>query len=547
MNHLSLPACAAVVLLTGVADASAQTTSRPNIVLILADDMGYADLGCYGGEIKTPNLDKLAEGGLRFTQFYNTPRCCPSRAALLTGLYPHQAGIGNMTGDQKLPGYRGNLNDRCTTIARLLRLAGYRTFMVGKWHVGQPGPLARGFEEYFGLLGGFDSFWNPAPYVRLPKDRPVREYAAGKFFATDAFTDYALDFLAEARKTPEQPFFLYVAHTAPHFPLHAHEQDIAPYEPVYQKGWDQVRADRYDKQKALKLIDPRWPLSPRSHYLHKFAKEDRPVPPWASLDADRQTDLARRMAVYAAMIERMDRNIGRLVDDLARNQQLNNTLIFFLSDNGGSAEWDHLGFDNKSGPDNILHKGDDLKKIGAPGSYVSAGSGWGNAQNTPFRWYKHHCYEGGVSTPLIVHWPAGIAARGQLRHQVGHLIDLMPTCLDVAAAKYPAEIGKRKLLPVEGTSLIPAFDNRPVQRGPLFWEHEGHRAIRDGKWKLVANKGRPWGLYDLEVDRVELNNLADAHPERAADMAKEWHAWAVRARVYPSPFLGRGDGTPSQE
>jgi arylsulfatase A-like enzyme len=515
----------------------AQEKQKPNIVVILADDLGYSDVGCYGGEIRTPTLDKLAQNGLRFVQFYNTPRCCPSRAALLTGLYPHQAGVGNMTGDQKLPGYRGTLNDRCLTLAQALRLAGYRTFMVGKWHLGQPGPLRRGFEEYFGLLGGFDSFWNPEPYVRLPKDRPTRTYAKGRFFATDAFTDYALDFLAMARKQPQQPWFLYVGHTAPHFPLHAHEDDIAKYEQVYQKGWDRIRRERYENQKAIKLIDSRWPLSPRSDYLHKFSKEQRPNPAWDMLDADRQKDLARRMAVYAAMVERMDRNIGRLVDYLEESQQLENTLIMFLSDNGGSAEWDHLGFDNNSGPENVLHRGSDLKKIGAPGSYVSAGSGWGNAQNTPFRWYKHHCYEGGVSTPFIVHWPAGIQTPGELRHQVGHLIDLMPTCLEVASAEYPRDHQGQMLQPVEGTSLVPAFANRPIQRGPLFWEHEGHRAVRDGKWKLVANKGHPWELYDLEADRVELNNLAKVHPERARAMAKQWHVWAVRAQVYPSPFL----------
>jgi arylsulfatase len=448
-----------------------------------------------------------------------------------------------MTGDQKLPGYRGNLNDRCVTIAQVLRLAGYRTFMVGKWHLGVPGPVARGFEEYFGLLGGFDGFWNPVPYVRLPKDRPMRTYAKGKFFATDAFTDYALDFLAEAQKRPETPWFLYLAYTAPHFPLHAHEEDIARYEPIYQKGWDQIRQARYERQKELKIIDPSWPLSPRSDYLHKFAKEQRPNPAWDSLDADRKKDLARRMAVYAAMVDRMDQNIGRLIADLDKKKQLDNTLIVFLSDNGGSAEWDHLGFDRNSGPDNILHKGDDLKKIGAPGSYVSAGSGWGNAQNTPFRWYKHHCYEGGVSTPFVVHWPAGIPAKGELRQQVGHLIDLMPTCLEVASAEYRGPAGQ-SLQALEGTSLVPAFGDRPIQRGPLFWEHEGHRAVREGKWKLVANKGQPWELYDLQADRVELKNLAKSNPERVETMAKAWHAWAVRAQVFPSPFLGAADGTP---
>jgi arylsulfatase A-like enzyme len=546
MKWVCTVAFAFVCLLSLGSQANGQLSpSRPNIVVILADDLGYSDIGCYGGEIRTPNLDKLAKDGLRFVQFYNTPRCCASRAALLTGLYPHQAGVGNMTADQKLPGYRGSLNERCLTLAQALRLAGYRTFMVGKWHLGQPGPLARGFQEYFGLLGGFDSFWNPAPYVRLPKDRAMRMYAEDRFFATDAFTDYALDFLAQARKKPQEPWFLYVAHTAPHFPLHAHEEDIAKYKQMYQKGWDQIRSERWQKQRAIKLIDPSWPLSPRSDYLHKFSKEQRANPAWNTLDADRKKDLARRMAVYAAMVERMDRNIGRLIDDLDKHKQLENTLLVFLSDNGGSAEWDHLGFDFASGPKNVLHKGDDLQKIGAPGSYVSAGSGWGNAQNTPFRWYKHHCYEGGVSTPFIVHWPVGIQARGELRQQVGHLIDLMPTCLEAASAEYPREFEGKKVQALEGKSLVPAFANRPIQRGPLFWEHEGHRAVRDGKWKLVANKGLPWELYDLEADRVELKNLAKALPERVEAMGKQWHAWAVRAQVFPSPFLGMADGKPT--
>jgi arylsulfatase len=536
------------ILAWGLAAVTVQAqTARPNIVIVLADDMGFADLGCYGGEIKTPTLDKLASNGLRFTQFYNTPRCCPSRAALLTGLYSHQAGMGMMAGAGKLPGYRGHLNDHCLTIAQVLKLAGYRTLMVGKWHLGNPGPIENGFDEYFGILGGFDSFWKQGPYVRLPKNHPQRTYEKGKFYATDAFTDYALDFLKDAQKKPEQPWFLYLAYTAPHFPLHAHEEDIAKYEPIYQKGWDKIRAERYEKQKELKIIDASWPLSPRSDYLHKFAKEIRPNPAWDSLGAERQKDLARRMAVYAAMIDRMDQNLGRVVGELTKSKQLDNTLFFFLSDNGGSAEWDHLGFDKNSGPENVLHKGDDLKKIGAPGSYVSAGSGWGNAQNTPFRWYKHHCYEGGVSSPFIIHWPAGIKTAGELRPQVGHLIDLMPTCIDAAGAKFPAKFEGKNLLPLEGVSLVPAFDNRAIKRPPLFWEHEGNRAVRDGKWKLVANHGQPWELYDLEADRVEMKNLAKTDPERVETMARQWQAWALRAEVYPSPFLGQADGTPPKK
>ncbi len=455
-------AATCVFLATTAAHGQGAPRKRPNILIILADDLGFSDLGCFGGEIKTPNLDKLAANGLRFVQFYNTPRCCPSRAALLTGLYPHQAGVGNMTDDQKLPGYRGHLNDRCVTIAQALRRVGYLTLMVGKWHLGNPGPVVNGFDEYFGLLGGFDTFWRPGPYVRRPAGRPQRTYAEGQFFATDAFTDYALDFLAAARKEGGRPWFLYLAHTAPHFPLHAHAEDVARYEALYRKGWDAVRAERHARQKALKLVDPAWPLSPRSAYLHKFSGEQRPNPAWDSLDADRRDDLTRRMAVYAAMVDRMDRNIGRLVDDLAKHRELDNTLILFLSDNGGSAEWDPFGFDGGSGPKNVLHKGADLKTVGGPASYVSAGSGWGNAQNTPFRGYKHHCYEGGVSTPFIAHWPARITARGEIRPHVGHVIDVMPTCLEAAGASYPDRLPGKAPLPPEGTSLLPAFGGRPV-------------------------------------------------------------------------------------
>lgn len=537
MHILSKTAILLALLASPIMAHGQAAKATPNIVIILADDLGFADLGRYGSEIETPNLDKLAANGVRFTQFYNTPRCCPSRAALLTGLYPQQAGVGNMTEDRKLPGYRGHLNERCVTIAQLLRSAGYRTLMVGKWHLGNPGPIVNGFEEYFGLFDGFDSFWKPKPYVRRPEGRPLRKYEEGKFFATDAFTDYALDFLAEARQERGRPWFLYLAHTAPHFPLHAHEEDIARYEERYRKGWDAVRVERHARQKTMGLIDPSWPLSPRSDYLHKFSQEQRKNPAWDSLDADRRADLARRMAVYAAMVDRMDRNIGRLVNNLTRHGELDNTLIMFLSDNGGSAEWDAFGFDNKSGPDNILHKGADLKTIGGPGSYVSAGSGWGNAQNTPFRWYKHHCYEGGVSTPFIAHWPARITARGELRTQVSHLIDVMPTCLDAAGSTYPQELPGKKLLPLEGRSLVSAFDNRPASDRTLFWEHEGNRAVRDGKWKLVANKGRAWELYDLEKDRVEMNDVAGQQPQRVADMAQQWQNWARRAQVYPSPFL----------
>jgi arylsulfatase A-like enzyme len=532
------PALAAAAL---VVPAPAAAADRPNILLVLADDMGYSDLGCFGGEVRTPTLDALAKNGLRFTQFYNGTRCCPTRASLLTGLYPHQAGVGDMTADQKLPGYRGRLQPNCVTLAEVLRPAGYRTYMVGKWHLTpRPGPADRGFDEFYGMIGGFNSFFREDPfYTRLPAGRTKREYAKDAFYSTDAFGDYALDFLADARSAGDKPFFLYLAFNAPHFPLHARAEDVAKYKDVYLKGWDKIREERYARQKEAGLIDPRWPLPPRSGYetrrdFHRTGEN----PAWDTLPEHRRADLARRMAVYAAMIDRMDRNIGRVIDDLRKNGQLDNSLVLFLSDNGACAEWDPFGFDGSSGPKNVLHTGADLDRMGGPESYHSYGSGWANACNTPFRWYKHRTHEGGISTPLIAHWPKGIAARGEVRRQVGHVIDVMATCADVSGAKYPDRAGGAAVTPAGGKSLVPAFAGRPVERDFLAWEHEGNRAIRAGTWKLVAAHGQPWELYDLEVDRTELTDLAGKMPEKVKELSARWDGWAKRTNVLPRPPAG---------
>ncbi len=525
-----------VALLTPLALLAAD--ARPNILLLLADDVGWSDLGCYGGEIRTPNLDGLAKGGLRFTQFYNCARCCPTRASLLTGLYPHQAGVGNMTGDQGRPGYRGRLQPNCVTLAEVLKAAGYRTYMVGKWHLtGKPGPIDRGFDEFYGMIGGFNSCFREKPfYTRLPAGRPQRKYPAGKFYSTDAFGDYALDFLAEARKPGDKPFFLYLAFNAAHFPLHAPKEDIARYKDVYARGWDKVRAERYARQQKAGLIDPRWPLTPRSGYeTRRDFFRSGANPAWDALDADRRADLARRMAVYAAMVDRMDRNVGRVVADLRANGQLDNTLILFLSDNGACAEWDPFGFDGGSGPKNVLHRGADLDRMGGPDTYHSYGSGWANACNTPFRLYKHWVHEGGISTPLIAHWPKRIKGGGELRNQVGHVIDVMATLVDVAGAKYPERVGETAITPAEGKSLMPAFSDRPVERDFLAWEHEGNKALRAGRWKAVATHDGPWELYDMEADRVELTNLAARHPDQVKKLAAAWEAWAKRTNVLPYP------------
>ncbi len=543
--------CGLLCLQSGtLAFPAATAPPRPNILLILADDLGWSDLGCYGGEISTPNLDGLAKNGLRFTQFYNSARCCPSRASLLTGLYPHQAGVGSMTGDRgpDHPGYRGTLQPNCVTLAEVLRDAGYHTYMVGKWHlhnkVADLKPIDRGFEEFYGMLGGFNSCWQENPfYTRWPEGRSVRPYtsaengALGTFYSTDVFADYALDFLAQAR-TEKKPFFLYLAFNAPHFPLHAPEADIAKYESLYfEKGWDTIREERLARQKKLGLVPKNLALTPRSLVPPKsFAKSSpyggKENPAWSALPEDRRRDLARRMAVYAAMVDRLDRAVGRIVSDLKQNDQLDRTLILFLSDNGACWEWDPLGFDGSSGPNNVLHIGDDLKKVGGPDNYISYGSGWANAGNTPWRLYKHFSHEGGIRTPLIIHWPEGVKKRSELRTEPGHIIDIMPTLVAVSGAKYPDERNGAKIQPAEGRNLLPAVENKPLRRDlPLFFEHEGSRAVRDGKWKLVSLFGNAWELYDLDADPTEMRNLAEKMPDKTRALSALWEAWARRCHV----------------
>ena len=528
----------ASITAAGAPPALAAPAGRPNMIVILADDLGYSDLGCYGGEIHTPNLDRLARGGIRFTQMYNTARCCPSRASLLTGLYPHQTGIGHMTGGKReLPGYRGRLNDRCVTIPQLLRQAGYNTLMAGKWHLGQPGPDRRGFDEFYGMVHGFDSFWNASRYTRLPAGRPARSYPEGGFYATDAITDHALDFLGAARKR-KQPYFLYLAYNAPHFPLHAPKDAIDKYQAAYEQGWDRIRETRFARMREEGLLDPRWELSPRSIIppnrvatAHGWANKQNPA--WDTIEPDRRKDLARRMAIFAAMVEIMDRNIGRVIADLRAAGELDNTLILFLSDNGACAEWDPWGFDVDTGPENILHRGEQLAAMGQPGTYHSYGSGWANACNTPWRIYKHYAHEGGITTPFIAHWPARIKRRGALDHQPLHVIDLLPTFVELAGARYPPA----PIQPAEGRSLLPALEGKRVARATLYWEHEGNRAVRDGKWKLVAlDPSGEWELYDMEKDRTEMRNLARSEPARVREMAAGWEAWARRTNTIPWPW-----------
>jgi arylsulfatase len=497
--------------------------AKPNIIVILADDMGFSDLGCYGGEIPTPNLDALANNGLLFTQFYNMGRCCPTRAALLTGLYPHQAGVGAMLADEGLPGYRGFLNTRCVTLAEVLRSAGYFTAITGKWHLGDSQvsmwPLQHGFDRFYGTPEGGGFYFTP-PGGPPPRCRTValdnevlfsfaKPPPAG-WYSTDAWTEWGLKFIVEAIRA-QKPFFLYLAHNAPHYPLQAPPEDIARYRGTFKAGWDILRAARYARQKALGLLDPAWPLSAR----------DEGLKAWDELDAAQQDRLDRLMAIYAAVVDRLDRSVGKLVAGLKRQGVFENTLILFLSDNGGEAAGGNYG-DIKAGQ-------------GEPGSahsYVKAGRAWANLENTPFRLYKQVNHEGGIAAPFIAHWPKGIAAHGELRHQPAHVIDLMPTLVELAGARYPNAFSGRGILPPEGRSLVPAFANQPLERDALYWEHQGAAAVRAGDWKLVRRSAKsPWELYNLSSGRTETHNLAAAQSDRVLTLAAKWDAWAERCNV----------------
>ena len=491
---------------------------RPNIVLIMADDMGFSDIGCYGSEIATPNLDRLAAGGVRFSQFYNTARCCPTRASLLTGLYPHQAGVGHMVEDRGFPAYQGYLNDRCVTIAEALRQARYKTLMTGKWHVGGDRPhwpTDRGFDRYFGLVDGGGNYFmiDPTRHAALD-DKPFTGPVGEKYYATDAYTDYALDFLQKDTDR-KQPFFLYVAYTSPHWPLHAWPEDIAKYKGKYMTGWDELRKQRHRRLIEMGMVDSKWPLTPR----------DAKAPAWDQVKDKEERDL--RMAVYAAQIDRMDQNIGRLLAKLKQIGAEDNTLILFLADNGGCAE--------------AVDRGKPGAPVGTKESFASYGLPWANASNTPFRLYKHWVHEGGIATPLVAYWPAVIKKGGAITNQTGHLIDLIATCLDVAGAEYPKTFNGRQIVPLEGKSLLPIFKGE-TRKGHevICWEHEGNRAVRQGKWKLVSRNPEDWELYDLEADRTEMNNLAGSNPEKAKELAALYDAWAKKVgALTPAELKGR--------
>ena len=492
---------------------------RPNIVLIMADDIGFSDIGCYGGEIHTPNIDRLAEGGIRFTQFYNNAICVPTRASLLTGLYSQQVGVYANSPE---------VMKNSVTLAEVLKGAGYRTLMTGKWHAKEL-PVERGFDRYFGLTDGCCNYFNPGRRRpgegnpgRKPFPRPWphwRQWAiddhvflpyspeSKDFYTTDAFTDYAIDYLTEY-EGEDKPFFLYLAFTAPHYPLHAWSEDVAKYRGKYMMGWDKLREERYQRMREMKLIDDTWPLSPR----------DPRVASWEDTENKEEWDL--KMAVYAAMIDRMDQNIGRLLSKIREMGKENNTLVIFLSDNGGCAEKINIA---PEFPPGVLE------------SYRTVDPPWANASNTPFRKYKVWDYEGGIHTPMIAYWPAVIKEKGGITDQVGHIIDIMATFADVAGATYPSTFGGKAITPLEGKSLLPVFQGREREgHEALYWQiaNGRHRAIRKGNWKLISRSSRdPWELYDLETDKTELHDLSGKYPEVVDELSKMWEAWAVRCGI----------------
>ena len=548
--------------LLGIA-AIAHADDRPNIIVIMSDDMGYSDLGCYGGEIQTPTLDNLAENGLRFTQFYNSARCCPTRACLLSGLYPHQAGVGHMMEDRNLPGYRGELNKECRTMAEVLKPAGYGNYAIGKWHVTHDikaddpkdtWPLQRGFDHFYGTIAGGGSYYDPSSLVRdntMISAYADPSYKPETYYYTDAISDHVVRYIDEHEKQQaDKPFFMYVTYTAAHWPMHALPEDIAKYKGKYDAGYEPICKDRFKKLQELGLIDPKWELSDRAGEWDKVEHKE-----WE----------AHCMEVYAAMIDRMDQGIGKIVGELKKTGELDNTLILFMQDNGGCAEnqgrtgnKQHPNITRPNKPtlsplpdEALINYGSvpDQTRDGYPvrmgnkvmpgpaDTYIAYGEGWANVSNTPFREYKHWVHEGGISTPLIAHWPKGITAKGELRTTPSHLIDIAATVADLGQADYPKEVDGVAITPLQGKSLLSVFKNDSLERDAIYWEHEGNRAIRINVMKLVAKGPRgPWELYDLKADRTEQHDLADVQTETVDKMARQWTNWAKKAKVLPWPW-----------
>jgi len=532
-----------VIIASCIFQFSCNAAEKPNVIIILVDDMGFSDIGAYGGEINTPNIDKLAANGVRFSQFYNASRCCPTRASLMTGLHPHLTGIGYMTNKPNksnddygsaFPNYRGFLNRQCVTLGELLGSAGYSTYLAGKWHLGQNDrsrwPLQRGFDKFYGCIAGSTRYFfpdsdpregygitygnEPVFKVKSTTDRP--------YYTTDAFTDHAIKFIEEGEK--EKPFFLYLSYTAPHWPHQAHEEDIDKYRGKYMMGWDKLRQERYERQIEMGLFEKRYPLSPR----------DSEVPEWTSLTPEKQKEMDLRMAVYAAMIDRVDQNIGKLINFLKKQGLFENTLILFMSDNGASDE----GTD-PLGRGNIFNI--EKRNLGLSDIY---GNAWANLSNTPFRLYKRYTHEGGSATPFIMHWTKGIKKQNNWYREPAQLIDVVPTLLEVCDVDYPKTYQGNTLHPLRGISLTPSFSGKSIGRTePMFSEHENNAFMIDGYWKLVG-KGvatpqgtnvKEWELYNLNEDRTELNNLNQKEKKRLREMTDKWEVWATEDKVYPKP------------
>ncbi len=518
MFSITVPAVA-------IEGTAATQAHKPNIVLIMADDLGFSDIGCYGAEVRTPNIDSLASRGVRFTQFYNNAVCCPTRASLLTGLYPHQAGVGWMVahgGDSRPPGpYQGYLNDECVTMAEVLKTAGYRTLMSGKWHVGESRPhwpVDRGFDRYFGLISGaanyFDITQDYVPGVtkrQMAIDGEPYHPPKEGFYMTDAIADHAVSLLAETG-ADQEPFFLYLAFTAPHAPLHAPKDAIAKTQGRYQRGWDVLRKERFERQQAMGIVPADSVLSPR----------DPDAIAWDNVEEKDIEDL--KMAIYAAQIEKMDAGIGRVLEELRRTGQDKDTIVIFLSDNGGDGDGQYDRFRTRE-----LNR---PPYLGGPQSFQSYGHGWGNLSDTPFRKFKSWLNEGGIAAPLIIAGPGVGLANGSVCHDPGHIVDLMPTLVDIGGASYPSVYKNRQIMPMEGVSLAPSLRGEKSPRAiPIFWELEGRRAMRDGQWKLLGHEDASWELYDLATDRSELIDLAVTQPDRVKAMAAAYESWVARSDV----------------
>jgi len=528
-------------------NAMAEGASRPNIIMMLVDDMRYSVPGCYGRKMRTPKLDAIAAGGLRLTQCHNMARCCPTRASLMTGLYPHQVGLGRN-------GH--SLNHSGMTLAEALKLAGYNTAMAGKWHLSETlchpdkkkhqqwinhqinyGPFGpvdsyptrRGFDRFYGVIWGVINHFDPFSLVE--DETPVKEVPEDYYFG-DAITDKAIDYIQDFSKS-DKPFFLYYAHCAPHWPLHARQEDIKKYEDMYQGGWEKLRKDRYARQVEMGLFDT----------------EKAVLPPlmdggdtWDSLSEERRAYEARKMAVHAAMVDRIDQNLGRLIDALKETGQYDNTLIIFMADNGASperVEWGP-GYDRPSETrdgEKLLYGYDNppLDLVGSQKTYVSIGPAWANAANTPFRYWKKESYEGGANTPCILYWPKGLKCTpGSMTNTPAHVMDVMPTCLELAQQEYPESYQNNSLLPLEGKSLADLLHGETIQREEeYYFEHERGRAVRKAGWKLVAPSDKPeqWELYHIENDLTEMKDLSEANQEKAKALLEDWERWAKRVGV----------------